>query len=241
MQATIKIGLTYTGSEHKHINYVNWLKNDDPAIEIVKLSAADNNLELTQALDGIVISGGVDIHPKEYGSTMLNYANAPAAFDEARDQFEKAVYAISQQHNIPLLGVCRGMQLVNCILGGTLIHDLGDALNATHRFDEKDQLHEIHIEPGTLLYHITGKENELANSAHHQCIDRLGNELTINCTSGCGIIEGVEWSGNTRKSFFLGVQWHPERMYQHGLAESPLSQNIRDKFLEAVKINQQKS
>jgi putative glutamine amidotransferase len=240
MSTTIKIGLTYTGSEHKHNNYVRWLKKDNPEIEIIKLSAADDNLELVQALDGIVISGGVDIHPGEYGSTVSDYANAPAAFDEARDQFEKAVYAISRQHNTPLLGVCRGMQLVNCILGGTLTHDMGDELNSIHRFDEKDQLHEIHIEPGSLLYNITGKEKELANSAHHQCIDRLGNELVINSTSGCGIIEGVEWADKSRKSFFLGVQWHPERMYQHGLDESPLSKNIRDTFLEAVKINQQK-
>jgi putative glutamine amidotransferase len=237
MQSTIKIGLTYTGSEHKHNNYVRWLMKDNPAIEITRLSAADNNLGLVQSLDGIVISGGVDIHPKEYGSAVLNYANAPAAFDEARDHFEKTVYAISQQHRIPLLGVCRGMQLVNCMLGGTLTHDMGDELNAIHRFDERDRLHEIHIEAGTLLYNIAASKKELANSAHHQCIEKLGEGLTINCTSGCGIIEGVEWADNSRKSFFLGVQWHPERMYQHGLEESPLSKNIRDTFLKAININ----
>jgi putative glutamine amidotransferase len=240
MASVINIGLTYTGSEQKHNNYVNWLKKDNPEIEIVKLSATDNNLELVQALDGIVISGGVDIHPKEYGSIVFDYANAPASFDEARDQFEKAVYTITRQYKIPLLGICRGMQLVNCIHGGTLAHDMGDELNSIHRFDETDQLHEIHIKPGTLLYSVTAQNKELANSAHHQCIDRLGNELVVNCTSGCGIIEGVEWVGNSGKSFFLGVQWHPERMYQHGLGESPLSKNIRDTFLEAVKINQQK-
>jgi putative glutamine amidotransferase len=241
MAAVIKIGLTYTGSEQKHNNYVNWLKKDHPEIEIVKLSVADNNLELVQALDGIVISGGVDIHPKEYGSTVLNYANKPVAFDEARDQFEKAVYTITQQHSIPLLGICRGMQLVNCILGGTLTQDMGGELNAIHRFNETDRLHQIHIERNSLLYNITDQEKVIANSAHHQCIDRLGDALAINCTSGCGIIEGVEWADSSGKPFFLGVQWHPERMYQHELGESPLSKNIRDTFLEAVKINKQKS
>jgi putative glutamine amidotransferase len=240
MASVIKIGLTYTGSEQKHNNYVHWLKKDTPEIEIVKLSAADNNLDIVQTLDGIVISGGVDIHPKEYGSMVLNYTNVPAAFDEARDQFEKAVYAITQQHKIPLLGICRGMQLVNCILGGTLTQDMGKELNSIHRFDEKDRLHEIHIEQNSLMYNIAAKEKEMANSAHHQCIDRLGNKLAINCTSGCGIIEGVEWADKSGKSFLLGVQWHPERMYQHQLGESPLSKNIRDTFLEAVKINQQK-
>jgi putative glutamine amidotransferase len=239
MQSSINIGLTYTGSEHKHNNYVNWLKKDDVDINVIRLSAADDNLALVQTLDGVVISGGVDIHPKEYGSTVFDYANAPASFDEARDQFEKAVYSISRQCNIPLLGICRGMQLVNCIHGGTLAHDMGEDLNSIHRFDETDQLHEIHIEPGTFLYSVTARDKELANSAHHQCIDRLGNELVINCTSGCGIIEGVEWTDSSNKPFFLGVQWHPERMYQHGLDESPLSKNIRDKFLGAVKINQQ--
>ncbi len=239
MQSTIQIGLTYTGTDYKHNNYVQWLKQGDPSVEVIRLSVADDNLALVSAMDGVVISGGVDVHPKEYGSTVFSYANAPAAFDEARDQFEKTVYAITQQYKIPLLGICRGMQLINCILGGTLTHDMGEELNDIHRFDETDQLHEVHIEPGTMLYHITGNEKETANSAHHQCIEKLGNGLLVNCSSGCGIIEGVEWAGNTGQSFFLGVQWHPERMYQHGLEQSPLSKNIREKFMEAIHTNKQ--
>jgi putative glutamine amidotransferase len=239
MPSVLQIGLTYTGSEHKHNNYVSWLQQYGPEVNIITLSANDVDTALIETLDGIVISGGVDIHPKEYGSELTVYANAPAEFDEARDQFEKTVFAISQQHHIPLLGICRGMQLVNCILGGTLTHDMGDELNSIHRFDTTDKLHEIHIEPNSLLYNIAGKEKETANSAHHQCIDRPGLDLKINSTSGSGIIEGVEWAEPVNRPFFLGVQWHPERMYQHGLEASPLSKNIREKFIEAVKKNKQ--
>jgi putative glutamine amidotransferase len=239
MPSSINIGLTYTGSAQKHSNYVNWLKKDLPGIEVIRLSAADNNLHMVQSLDGIVLSGGVDVHPKQYGSSNTNYANAPELFDEARDAFEKAVYTIGLHQAIPLLAICRGMQLVNCIHGGTLTQDMGDELNAIHRSADKDRLHDIYIEPGTLLHRITTTQKEITNSAHHQCISKLADKLRVNCISEGGIIEGVEWESGYDTSFFLGVQWHPERMYQHRLEQSPLSKNIRDTFIEAIYINQQ--
>ncbi len=240
MEPILKIGLTYTGSAEKHNNYVNWITGDEQ-IEIVKLSHEDNNLDMVKTLDGIVMSGGVDVHPKFYSSDITDYLNAPEKFNEERDEFEKTVFEISRQQHIPLLGICRGMQLANCILGGTLIQDHGPDGNSIHRFDEIDKRHDIQIVPNTLLSEITGTKLTAANSAHHQAIDIAGEGLMVNSRSDDGTIEGVEWEDKTGKAFFLGVQWHPERMYKFGLSEAPAAKNIRDAFLNELKKLKEKT
>lgn len=234
MQPAKKIGVTYTGSDEKHSNYVNWLKGND-AVEIITLSAPHTDLESIREFDAIVLSGGIDMHPRFYHNSFITYPNAPTHFHEKRDEFEMAVFKLSQQHRLPLLGICRGLQLVNCILGGTLKQDMGPTHNAIHRFDEQDKAHGINITKGTLLHEITGVSRTIANSAHHQCIDVLGEGLTVNCGSDDGIIEGIEWSEKENKSFFLAIQWHPERMYKFHLSNLPAAKNIRDRFLNEIK------
>jgi len=232
----ISIGLTYTGTEAKHLNYVNWLTGSDE-IEVIKLCANDNNLSKIADVDAIVMSGGIDAHPKHYGSPVTNYPNAPEKFNEERDDFEIAVFKTALMQQLPILAICRGMQLVNCILGGDLHQDLGEEKNQRHRLTDEGKKHEIHIEPGSLLHHITHKEKDMADSAHHQCIHQLGKDLLINARSEDGIIEGIEWADKDDKTFFLGVQWHPERMYMQQLEASTLSKNIRTYFLAEVRKN----
>lgn len=234
MHTAIKIGVTYTGSDEKHDNYVNWLKGDDP-IEIITLQPQHTSIDSIADFDGIVLSGGIDMHPRFYNNPNIVYPNAPLHFHEKRDEFEIAVFHKAQQHHLPLLGVCRGMQLINCIQGGTLRQDIGTISNAIHRFEEHDKAHGINIVKGTLLSDITGVGRTITNSAHHQCIDVLGEGLSINCGSDDGIIEGVEWTEKENKSFFLAIQWHPERMYKFHLSDLPASKNIRDRFLKEIK------
>ncbi len=234
MQSTIKIGLTYTGSEEKHNNYINWLKGDDD-IEIIRLSAENNNLEMVNEVDAVVLSGGVDAHPKTYSSASMHYPNAPSVFNEERDVFETAVFNLSQSAQMPLLAICRGMQLVSCILGGDMIQDIGPEANIIHRNEGTDKRHAVQITPGSLLNKITGETATDTNSAHHQAVGKLGEGLQISATSIDGFPEAIEWADNTGKPFFLGIQWHPERMYQLGMQASPLSKNIRDYFLQVIK------
>jgi putative glutamine amidotransferase len=229
----IKIGLTYTGTDEKHNNYVRWLRGNE-AIEITTLSSTGTSLESINNFDGIVLSGGVDMHPKFYNSTITDYPNAPQQFQQERDEFEIAVFKKALQHNIPLLAVCRGMQLINCVLGGNMIQDIGPAANRIHKFEQQDKAHGINIEPATLLNEITSVERTVANSAHHQCINKLGEGLLVNCRSDDGIAEGIEWADKERKAFFLGIQWHPERMYKFHLSELPSAKNIRNRFLKEM-------
>jgi putative glutamine amidotransferase len=99
--------------------------------------------------------------------------------------------------------------------------------NRIHRFEQNDKAHGINLIPGSLLNEIANLDRGVVNSAHHQAIKTLAMDLTVNCESDDGIIEGLEWKQKENHPFFLGVQWHPERMFKLGLAQSPFSKNIR--------------
>lgn len=229
----MKIALTCTGSHAKHNNYVQWLQaNDDMAV--LKISAGDNNLHELAGCDALVLSGGVDLHPELYHQST-GYENAPQTFNKARDTFEMAAFQSALENGKPVLGICRGLQLINCIFGGSLEQDLGKDLNKIHRAEGCDKAHGLTIHTGTLLHEITNVEQSVVNSAHHQAIKKLGEGLKVNCRADDGTIEGFEWADPSGKPFLLCVQWHPERMFQFQLENAPLSKTIRNKFVEAIK------
>jgi putative glutamine amidotransferase len=238
MTDTIKIGLTYTGNPEKHQYYVEWLKGKDD-IKIVKLSADDDNLDLIDSCHALVLSGGIDIHPEFYHQ-KADYENVPEKFNERRDAFEIAAFHTAQKNNIPVLGICRGMQMINIIHKGSLVRDL-DKKNKVHMRDsDQDKRHQVNIESGTLLHDMTGAIRGEVNSAHHQAIGDLGEGLVINAISDDGTIEGLERAAGSDKPFLLGIQWHPERMFRFQLENSPLSKIIRDRFLEQVNLSKAK-
>ena len=230
----MKIGLTYTGDSEKHHNYERWLKGNEN-IAVIRLSAKEDNLDDIKNCDALVLSGGKDIHPKYYKNKKTDYPEKTGRFDKKRDEFEIAAFKSAQENKIPVLGICRGLQLINCILEGTLEQDLGKTLNKIHRFETNDKAHGLNIEPGGLLFEITQTERAVVNSAHHQAIKKPGKGLKINCRSDDGTIEGFEWADKTGRPFMLCVQWHPERMFKLQLGDSPLSKAIRDSFIEEIK------
>jgi len=233
------IGLTHTGIEEKHQNYIKWLTGNDD-IEIIQLSEQDNNRNTRKNYDALILSGGVDIHPKFYKSKKINYSHSPKKFNEKRDEFEMALFRLAQKTNKPVLGICRGFQLINCIYNGTLKQDIGAEQNKIHKAEiinhiQKDKAHGLDIEQGTILQDIVQAGRLVVNSAHHQTIDKPGEGLKVNCQSDDGLIEGFERKHPNGSPFLLAVQWHPERMYKFNLEGSPVSKAIRDRFIEEVK------
>ncbi|MFM2146139.1 MAG: hypothetical protein RL732_975 [Bacteroidota bacterium] len=225
-----RIGITYTRTNFE--NYLNWFSSDSTEWDIVQLNFEQNNREEIPTCDGFVLTGGVDTHPSLYGRSA-NYENQPELFQIERDYFEAAVYAYARQHRLPVLAICRGMQLVNILEGGQLIQDLGPA-NNIHKKDQVDRTHPVNLLQGSLLHKTCGLEVGVVNSAHHQCIDpkALAPTLRITATAADGTIEGIEYQNQHDKGFFLGVQWHPERMASK--ETNPLSINIKKQFLESV-------
>jgi putative glutamine amidotransferase len=236
---SMKIGLTHTGLEEKHQNYIKWLTGNDE-IEIIQLSEKDNNPDTIKNYDALILSGGVDIHPKFYKNQKINYSHSPNKFNEQRDEFEIALFRLAQETNKPVLGICRGFQLINCIYSGNLKQDIGDEQNKIHKAEiinhiQKDKAHGLDIEKGTTLHEIVKNSRLVVNSAHHQTIDKVGEGLKVNCQSDDGLAEGFEREHPNGKPFLLAVQWHPERMYKFNLENSPVSKAIRDRFIEEVK------
>jgi len=238
----MNIGVSYTGSDSKHAHYIRWLKQD-PGIHIITLSAeTDENKGSIEDCDGLVLSGGVDIHPGNYNSSNFVYPNMPPKLYQKRDAFETGLFKTAQKRKIPVLGVCRGLQLINCILGGNLQQDMA-AKNSAHKaivteeHQQFDKAHGLHIVPGTLLSNVAGTTRSVVNSAHHQCVDKIAGDLMVNSHSDDNVIEGLEWKNKKDKPFLLCVQWHPERMHEFQLEHTSLAAGIAAPFFEAVSKN----
>ncbi len=236
MSKTIKIGVSF--SETKYPNYPAWMLDNHRGIEIIELSWEKQNLHDLSSCHGLLLTGGLDMDPSIYAPHITNYPNQPQEWNKIRDQFELDLFNQACCVKIPILGICRGLQLVNIAMGGSLIMDLEAAGRQNHRnMDGIDYIHPVLLESNTLLKYVCGVPEAIANSAHHQAIDAIGESLAVNCYSDDGIIEGLEWIEKHGCSPMLCVQWHPERIQNK--ESNPLSQNIKEWFFEeATKFNQ---
>ena len=184
--------------------------------------------------DGILFSGGEDLQPALYGKPEYVEAFGLKEIIPERDQFEYEVLEKALGSGKPVLGICRGLQLINVYLGGTLVPDIPTLLHSDGHGKKNglDRTHQIQVEPGTLLHSICGQDQGLVNSAHHQSAGSPADSLKITAVSDPGIVEAMEWKEPEAKSWLLMVQWHPERMSD---LSSPFSAFIKNTFLDAAK------
>lgn len=152
---------------------------------------------------GLLLCGGGDIDPSRYGQP--DRGSQPP--DPVRDRAEMELFHAFFQAGKPIFGICRGMQLINVALGGTLIQDLPDSVRPFHSGEGTDRVHPIRTEAGSLLCQLYGPLFSV-NSAHHQAVDRLGSGLRATAWGEAGFAEGLEHG----KLPIWGVQFHPERM-----------------------------
>ena len=160
--------------------------------------------------DGLLISGGADVSPSVYKEEKLPCCgeNAPA-----RDLLESWCVNYAMQRRLPILGICRGLQILNCVLGGALYQDIATQYkpDLTHPcYDTpRDCVHVVELPEGTLLREIIGLDAVPINSRHHQAVKKLGRNLRACAFAPDGLIEAVE---STDGYPLLGVQWHPESL-----------------------------
>jgi len=160
-------------------------------------------------IDGLVITGGAfDVSPALYGQPTQSDT---VTTKERRTRFEYGIVQGAVSRNIPLLGICGGQQLLNVVLGGTLIQHIPDTITNALEHEQKNPRtepgHEVKIAANTLLSRIVGTPTIAVNSAHHQAVATPAPGSIINATAPDGVIEGIELSSHP---FCLGVQWHPE-------------------------------
>lgn len=172
--------------------------------------------DLVDQLDGLVLQGGTDICPSRYGATP--WPGAQDDFDPIRDDYELELLHGFISAGKPVLGICRGAQLLNVYFGGTLVQDLPTQWPGaiTHLDLERyDSLtHEVHFVPGSRLSDIYGYAPRRVNSIHHQCVGELGRELVIEARSPIDRVpEAIRHTGHP---FVMGVQWHPEFHLNNG-------------------------
>ena len=215
-------------------NYENFVRRWIPGVEVLMLSCVTGNFGGIARCDGVVLAGGGDVHPKFYDrDDALVIAKGVSI---GRDLFEFDIIREGMERNLPMLGICRGAQVFNVAMGGSLLPDIEEAGFAVHRSEGgKDQRHGIRVEPGTLLQAVAGCSSGTVNSSHHQAADRIGRGLRVSATSDDGVAEGLEWADAAGKPYVLLVQWHPERMAE---AESPFAKNIMTRFAAEVAARQ---
>jgi len=235
MNDSILIGISLSNTRFEY--YPNWILGNDLHIRVVLLAADLASQNLLATCDALVLTGGTDLHPSTYNSSQLRYPNAPVlGWDEMRDHFEQDLFRQALIEKIPILAICRGMQLVNVTLGGTLIPDLEENGKNNHRRTESgDGEHLIQILPKTQLSALAEVEDMFINSAHHQSVDLLADDLIISAMSPDGVIEAVEWKIAAIHPPMLAVQWHPERM-GNSPNEDNLSKKLRNWILQQAKI-----
>lgn len=190
--------IAIAGKTEKTSNYIRYVS----AIGAEPVAALQP--EEMAGCQGLLLPGGGDITPAFYGEQ--NHGSAD--IDTELDILQLQAFHLAAQKGIPVFGVCKGLQVINVGLGGTLLQNLEPPMGERHRYDAGDKYHESVINEGTWLHSLYGSET-IVNSAHHQAIDRLGKGLFV--VSRCPLDDCIEAIAHESLPI-IGVQWHPERI-----------------------------
>ena len=212
----------------KQLDYVRSLLNAGARPEeIVEIRPGDVP---EGPFDGLVLSGGTDVAPERYGQERL--PNAELEVDEERDDTEFPLLENAWREGAPILGICRGMQVVNVGLGGTLIQDLpsqrpSDVVHEDSGKDRTNRIHSVRVLEKTRLSEIAGLAEIDVNSRHHQAVERPADGLIVSAKGPDDVIEAIEASDGR---WLVAVQWHPEN-----LADDAVSRNLFREFVSEVR------
>ena len=202
--------------------YVFSLWRSGARVRWIRPENTEANRRALLKCDGLLMPGGVDIEPARYGQETSPQCGK---IDLARDAAEWWMLETYLPSGKPVLGICRGVQVLNVFLGGTLHQHIEGHSDFKSRCKG---CHKVSIRPGSKLYHIVNTQQLTVNSLHHQAVDSLGKDLDVSAVSEDGIVEAVV---HTSHPFCIGVQWHPEHLSRH----YTVHQQIFDAFVDACK------
>ena len=231
VDAPLQIALSKGSPDSSYANYYNWIYSYDSTVMVRDMYALplDSALKLFKKCSGLVLTGGTDINPAYYGKAYDTVRCWPV--DDHRDKLELALIDSALAWGMPILGICRGHQVLNVALGGSLVVDLPSDFGTSVNHQCEDYLscfHNVSVDSGSKLYRISGTINGVVNSNHHQAVNEMASPLKPVAYSPDGLIEAEEWKDPAGKSFLLGVQWHPERLGN----DNPLSGKVGVRFIE---------
>ena len=218
----VAIAITKAHGSDGYEQYKNWILSLDSSILIYDLYDLhlDSALQIMNMVDGLIISGGPDVNPIRYGFGSMAYVCETP--DDNRDLLELEAIDFAYKNQLPILGICRGQQILNVYFGGTLITDIPTQhpSNIFHRGDGQKSNHPIFFTKEVNSISIIQLDSAIVNSSHHQAIKDLGETLQVLAYSPDSIIESVGLIDTQYSSFFIGVQFHPEYMPNSELALS---------------------
>lgn len=225
-------GLTDDGQLLLPLEYLNAIQRAGGVPLVLSPWHADACV-LLDAVSGLLLAGGGDVSPRRYGS---NGHACIYGVDEVRDEGELALFFGARRRSMPILGICRGAQLTNVALGGTLITHLPERTTLLHRAEPKGGvLHQVNIASGSRLHAALAEGGTAASpiqaevmSWHHQAIDRVATGLTVTAQADDGTIEAVETGEGP---WLVAVQWHPELT----AAVAPMQQRLFNAFVAACR------
>jgi putative glutamine amidotransferase len=175
------------------------------------LSTADAAVSVLESVSGLVLTGGEDVDPARYGEQRHEKVRTVNA---ARDATEAALVEEARARGTPVLAICRGIQILNVALGGTLVQDIPSQCETDIDHDEEgartSRTHDVAVEPGSLIAKAVGSEHLSVNSFHHQSVKRVADGMRVTARSPDGVIEGIESTDDDW--WVMAVQWHPEEM-----------------------------
>ena len=202
--------------------YIESLARAGAGMRWVELSDPEQAVQDALTCDGLLLPGGGDMDPKFYGQARIPACGEPNLLRDAAEPLLLRAFLAADK---PVLGICRGIQVMNAVLGGDLYQDIKPLEHLPHN-DHWAKVHTVTVRRGTLLSRILGQDTVLVNSQHHQAVDRVAPGFTLAALSEDGIVEAIE---KPDARFCLGVQWHPEWLSD----ADPAMQGLFDAFVNA--------
>ena len=202
--------------------YMESLARAGAGMRWVELNDPEQAVQDALTCDGLLLPGGGDMDPKFYGQARIPACGEPNLLRDAAEPLLLRAFLAADK---PVLGICRGIQVMNAVLGGDLYQDIKPFEHLPHN-DHWAKVHTVTVRRGTLLSRILEQDTVLVNSQHHQAVDRVAPGFTLAALSEDGIVEAIE---KPDARFCLGVQWHPEWLSD----ADPAMQSLFDAFVNA--------